>query len=198
MRKCKVPEKISTPRLLLRPLKMEDTDSYFEAEQASLKAMASYWSWAIPKSVGVIKEFIEFSMGCHNDLSPQNMYLAIVEKKSNQFLGCIWCQAINWFVPKFEISYWLDTRKTGHGYMSEAVNALTRTIFDLYDAKRVELKIFANNQKSRAIPERLGFKLEATLENNFIDFVTKEIMDGALYACTNLKKMPDLSVQVYK
>ena len=196
MKKNNTLEKIMTPRLMLRPLALDDVESYFEAEQASIKEMESYWSWAIHKSIDDIKEFVEFSMECHEHLSPQNMYFAILEKESNQLVGCIWCQTINWFVPKFEISYWLDTRKTGNGYMSEAVNALSRTIFDVYDAKRIEIKVFTTNQKSRAIPERLGFKLDAILENNFIDFITSEIIDGALYSCVNIENLPDLSIQV--
>lgn len=196
MIKNKILAKIMTPRLILRPLALNDVESYFEAEQASIKEMKSYWSWAIPKSIDDIKDFIEFCIECHEPLSPQNMYFAILEKESNQFLGCIWCQAINWFVPKFEISYWLDTRKTGNGYMSEAVNALSRTIFDVYHARRIEIKVFTTNPKSRAIPERLGFKLDAILENNFIDFVTSEIIDGALYSCVDIANLPELSLQI--
>ncbi|MCX7091767.1 MAG: GNAT family N-acetyltransferase [Legionellales bacterium] len=196
MTKNKTLEKIITPRLILRPLVGDDIESYFEAEQASIKEMGSYWSWAITKSMDDIKVFIEFSIACHKHLSPQNMYFAIIEKESNQFLGCIWCQSINWFVPKFEISYWLDTRKTGNGFMSEAVNALSRAIFDVYYAKRIEIKVFTTNQKSRAIPERLGFKLDAILKNNFINFITNEIMDGALYSCVDIENLPELSIQV--
>lgn len=93
---------------------------------------------------------------------------------------------------------WKDTRQTGHGYMSEAAHALTTVLLTEYAAKRVEIKVFITNQKSRAIPERLGFKLDAILENNFIDFVTQDIIDGALYSCTDIKKLPALAVKFFK
>lgn len=59
--KLKVIAKIKTPRLIIRPINLNDVDAYFNAEQASIKEMSPYWSWAKPgKSINDIKEFINF------------------------------------------------------------------------------------------------------------------------------------------
>ena len=108
----------------------------------------------------------------------------------------IWIIRINWFVPSFEIAYWLDTRETGKGYMTEAVNALSRACFTVYQAKRISIKIFLNNDKSKALPLRLGFKIEGELQNYFINFASEEVVDCLLYACCNIDSLPPLKIQI--
>lgn len=96
----------------------------------------------------------------HQKECPPEMNFALVSKGSNQFLGMAWFYPINWYIPSFEIHYWLDTRLTGNGYMTEAINALSKTCFTLYGAKRVQVSMSVNNKKSRIIVEKLGFSLE--------------------------------------
>lgn len=192
-------QKIMTDRLIIRPLTIFDATIYHEAELASAKDMAPYWSWVNPnKPLTDIEAFLREAESCHQKNTPPAMYFAVIAREDQAFLGCIWYAATNWFVPRFEIGYWQDSRRSGQGYMTEAVNALTRGSFILYDAKRVEVKVFVTNQKSRAIPERLGFKSEAILENYFIEFVTHEILDGAIYACTHINDLPPLKMEIIK
>lgn len=187
--------RITTPRLIIRPLVLADATQYHHAELASVKEMSSNWSWVSPnKSMADIERFMKEAEVCHQKSNPKNMYFAITLRENNELLGCIWYAEMNWFVPKFEIAYWLDTRKTGKGYMSEALNAVTRISFELYDTKRIEIKTFVNNHKSRAIPKRLGFKLEAIMHNYFVDFVTQQVVDGALYACCDIKQLQKLQM----
>lgn len=188
---------ISTSRLIIRPIMLGDADAYFEAEQASIKELSPHWSWAeTDKSVDDIKEFISYALECHKKDLPVEMYFSLLSKESKKFLGVLWFFDINWFVPNFEILYWLDTRETGKGYMTEAVNALSKVCFLIYDAKRVQIKISSNNEKSKRIPERLGFKLEAEMQNYFIDFVTNKVTNGLLYSCCNKESLAPLDINI--
>lgn len=190
-------KQITTERLIIKPLTLEDASAYHAAEIASSEAMAPYWSWVDQnKPLSDIKNFLRDVENTHAQNKPSMMFFGIFTKHNRTFCGCIWYAGINWFVPKFEIAYWQENRQCGNGYMTEAVNALTRTTFKLYQAKRVDIKIFVNNKKSRALAERLGFKIEAIMGNYFIDFVTNEIVDGALYACCDMQQLPKLDLQV--
>lgn len=80
--------------------------------------------------------------------------------------------------------------------MTEAVRALTWVSLEFYHAKRVDIKIFVNNQKSRSLAERVGFKFEAVLKNYFIDFVTKEIFDAAVYAYCDIHQLQKLGLKL--
>jgi len=197
MTNTKLISKITTPRLILRPIKLEDTDAYFAAESASIKELAPYWSWAKSgKSIDDIKGTFNFFLECHAKAQLEQMFFSIFSKDDNRFLGLIWIIRLNWFVPFFEIAYLLNTRETGNGYMSEAVNALSRACFTVYAAKRISIQIFVNNDKSNAIPRKLGFKMEGEMENHFINFVNKEVTNGFLYACCDINNLPPLEVGI--
>lgn len=50
--------------------------------------------------------------------------------------------------------------------MTQAVEALIKYCFDEIDLNRIEISAAANNEKSQAIPERLGFTREGMLRDN--------------------------------
>lgn len=62
-----------------------------------------------------------------------------------------------------EIGYWLSQDVNGNGVMSQAVKKIQDLCFERGDANRVEIRCATENKKSRAIPERLNFKLDGVL-----------------------------------
>lgn len=73
----------------------------------------------------------------------------------------------------------------------------------LDDSEEVVRKAVANwiltcdidNEQSKKIPEKLGYKLEATLRENRIKPVSGEITDTLVYARNNLSGIPELEVK---
>lgn len=71
----------------------------------------------------------------------------------------------DWTVPRGEIGYWCATNKVGHGYITEAILALTKFAWSL-GLVRVEILCDAKNLRSRAVAERwlrLGGRSEKRL-----------------------------------
>ena len=91
-----------------------------------------------------------------------NAYL----KETGQFVGKPGLMRIDKSVPKAEIGYWMRTGLVGQGLMTEAVAAVTEFAFETLRLVRVEIRCDALNQRSAAIPERLGYRLEGTLIND--------------------------------
>lgn len=58
-----------------------------------------------------------------------------------------------------EIGYWLHVEAVGHGYATRAVEALTPVALDLDGVKRVLIFCDEKNERSAAIPRRLGYQL---------------------------------------
>ena len=56
-----------------------------------------------------------------------------------------------------EIGYWLHPAYTGQGLATQAASLLTGAAFELPDVDRVEIHHDAANDRSAAIPKRLGF-----------------------------------------
>ncbi|GAB2693221.1 GNAT family N-acetyltransferase [Paenibacillus thermoaerophilus] len=95
----------------------------------------------------------------------------------NQLAGCIGLHFIDWPNRKTSIGYWLGSDFQGRGIMTRACSALIDYLFRDLDLNRVEIRAAAQNAKSRAIPERLGFVNEGTvrqaewLYDRFVDHV---------------------------
>jgi ribosomal-protein-serine acetyltransferase len=79
-----------------------------------------------------------------------------------------------------EIGYWLAERLQGRGTMTRCCQFVVRYGFLTLDLNRIQIAAATENSRSRAIPERLGFRLEGILrarENLYGRFV-----DHAVYA----------------
>lgn len=81
-------------------------------------------------------------------------------------VGVIGLHEINRMHRKTSLGYYLDKQFEGHGIMTQAVEALIKYCFEELDLNRIEISAAVNNEKSRAIPERLGFTREGMLRDN--------------------------------
>lgn len=61
-------------------------------------------------------------------------------------------------VRAVSIGYWLAQDAQGRGVMTRCVSALIRMAFETYAMNQVIIRAAPENTRSRAIPERLGFK----------------------------------------
>jgi ribosomal-protein-serine acetyltransferase len=77
------------------------------------------------------------------------------------------------------IGYWLAQAAEGHGLMTAAVSALLRHGFKNLNLNRIEIRAGVRNRRSRAIPERLGFRHEGTLRQ--AERLADRYVDHAVY-----------------
>jgi len=68
-----------------------------------------------------------------------------------------------------EIGYWIDVRQAGNGFATEVAAALVRVAFAVHGVERVEIHCAPENGASAAVPQRLGFRHEATLRRRMRD-----------------------------
>nr|WP_269450590.1 GNAT family N-acetyltransferase [Xenorhabdus poinarii] len=54
----------------------------------------------------------------------------VIEKRNQSFIGVVGFIIRDAAVPYFELGYWLDTEKTGQGYITEAVTLVERYAFN--------------------------------------------------------------------
>jgi RimJ/RimL family protein N-acetyltransferase len=64
-----------------------------------------------------------------------------------------------------EIGYWISKSHMGQGLATEVALALVKVAFLVDEVSRVEIHCDPKNEKSAAIPRRLGFVHEATLRH---------------------------------
>jgi RimJ/RimL family protein N-acetyltransferase len=63
----------------------------------------------------------------------------------------------------FEIGYWVRGDRIGQGLATETAAALTRVGLEACGAEWIEIRLDPSNERSAAIPRRLGFHEDATL-----------------------------------
>ena len=61
------------------------------------------------------------------------------------------------------VGYWLDSQQRGRGVVTDACRALVTEAFTGYGIHRVEIRCAVGNDRSAAIPLRLGFREEGVL-----------------------------------
>ena len=73
---------------------------------------------------------------------------------------------IDWNVPEFGIGYFADVRHEGNGYVTEAVNAVVKVLFEKLNAHRIQVETDDTNFRSINVAERCGFVREGHLREN--------------------------------
>jgi ribosomal-protein-serine acetyltransferase len=81
-------------------------------------------------------------------------------------VGMISLHAVNYVVNKAAIGYWLAKDHEGKGIVTESVKRLLEFAFEELRLNKVEIGVGVTNEKSRKIPEKLGFTLEGILREN--------------------------------
>jgi len=77
-----------------------------------------------------------------------------------EFAGMIGFKGTEHSNSRTEIGYWLAEKMTGKGIALQATKKMVNIAFRNMDMNRVQIRCGIGNQKSSAIPKKLGFKLE--------------------------------------
>jgi ribosomal-protein-serine acetyltransferase len=85
------------------------------------------------------------------------------------------------------LGYWLGKEYTGKGIMSLVTADLINIGFNEFPIQKIEIRCATTNFKSRAIPERLGFKNEGTLRK--AEKVYDKYFDMVVYGLLKNEKL---------
>ncbi len=77
-----------------------------------------------------------------------------------QFAGLIGFKDIDRINDKLEIGYWLIENMSGKGIATAATRKMVNLAFRNMNMNRIQIRCGIRNEKSSAIPRRLGFKFE--------------------------------------
>ena len=151
---------VTTPRLRLRPLTADDIDALlvyrgredvvryvpFEpmAREAIADRVANQW----------VSELAE---------EGQVMILGVELKESGALIGDVMLRWVSREHRCGEIGYVLNPSDSGHGYATEAAQAVLRLGFEGLGLHRIVAGLDERNDASAAVARRLGLRLEARL-----------------------------------
>ena len=181
------PVEIPTARLILRRPTLDDAVAVNDVVNASFTELSRWMIWA-RGSYGIndAKQFCKYA----SDAFDSGTHLPTLIRLPNdgKIIGAAELTSIDPEVPSFEIGYWIHTDYVGHGYVTEATHALTTFAFQKLDSNRVQIRMDSNNHRSWAIPERLGYEWEATLQSNARDNLG-QLAAYRIYAMFDIKQL---------
>jgi RimJ/RimL family protein N-acetyltransferase len=160
------PERVTTPRLVLRCWRTDDAPRLRAAIDESLPELKLWIPWAkaeptpLPSVVERLERFrAEFTAG------PEWGY-AILDGAERELLGGIGLHA-RIGPSALEIGYWVRTSKAGQGIITEAAGAIVQVALAL-GAVRIEIHCDPENPASARVAEKLGFRHAVTRRRDFI------------------------------
>jgi RimJ/RimL family protein N-acetyltransferase len=161
-----LPSSIETSRLTLRPPRTGDGPALHEALTESLLELRRFLAslpWvAEEQTLESAEAFCR--NGEANFIARRDLPFFVFEKQSGKLVASAGLHRTVWQTPKTEVGYWCRTQSCGHGFVTEAVSALTAYAFEHIKAARVELITDEENVSSRRVAERSGFTLEGILQ----------------------------------
>lgn len=191
------PLPIITSRLLITSPKVGEGSILNDAVIESFERLHQAMPWA-SRQPTLIESEIYVRQAAANWILKKNhepyLPLFIYDKNSNVFIGATGYHNYEWEIPRIEIGYWVRTSQAGKGFITEAVNALTRYAFTQLKVNRVAITCDINNIPSKNIAEKLGFVQEGRLKAHRRHPVTHIVCDTLIYARYDLKDLPVISV----
>ncbi|QPF74857.1 GNAT family N-acetyltransferase [Roseateles sp. DAIF2] len=167
---------LTTPRLLLRPLR--DTDARALFAIFSDPAVMRYWSTPPWSALEQAQASIEQDRQAI--AAGEALRLGLERREDRALIGTCSLFSISMQCRRAELGYGMARRAWGQAYMQEALQALLDFGFsEALGLKRIEADIDPRNQGSARTLERLGFVQEGLLRERWI--VGDEVSDSALY-----------------
>ncbi|MGN6258204.1 MAG: GNAT family N-acetyltransferase [Solirubrobacterales bacterium] len=159
----------------LRLLRPEDAAELHALVEANRDHLARWMPWAAGQEMEGTQRFIAETEA---QLARNDGFQAAIAPHG-PILGVVGFHSVDWTNRSTSIGYWLAEHAQGRGLMTTAVRALVDHAFDEWELHRIEIHCAPANRRSRAIPERLGFREEATLRET--ELVGGRYLDSVVY-----------------
>jgi RimJ/RimL family protein N-acetyltransferase len=156
------PYRIETERLVIRCYEPEDAPLLKAAVDSSIEHLLPWMPWARfePQSLDEKVELCRMFRG-QFDLDTNYVYGIFSPDETEQLGGSGFHKRGN--EGSLEIGYWVAASALGKGIATEVTAVQTRVGFELAGLDRIDIQVEPSNERSLAIPRKLGFTEEGTL-----------------------------------
>ena len=160
----------------LRLIDHPHTRELFELVEANREHIRRWHPWVDGLRSGdeVARAIAIWRRQCANN---QGLYAGLWFK--GRLCGMINHHNLDWANRWTALSYWLDAAHQGRGIMTDCCRAMVAHSFDAWQLNRITIECATGNTRSRALAERLGFKLEGIVRG--IEWLHDHYADHALY-----------------
>lgn len=163
-------------QLTLKLIDYQDTGVLFQLINSSRSHLDEWGNWAKEiqneaDTERLIKKYLLHFAG------KKGMHFLI--KYEGKPVGSISLKQLSWDVNSGEIGYWLSPDFVGKGIVTQAAEAILEYGFTYINLHKIEIWAAEKNEKSKNVPERLGFVKEGVRRDN--EFLHGNYFTMAIY-----------------
>jgi ribosomal-protein-serine acetyltransferase len=179
-----------SPGVELRLLRTEHAAELFSVIERNRAHLRRWLPWL--DSVKTVEDELNFLKRCEQQVADDVAFSCGIFRDGS-IVGGIGIHPIDRANRKTEIGYWLDADHQGKGLMTSACRVLVGHLFSKLELNRVIIYCAAENLRSRAIPQRLGFQLEGIhrqaewLYDHFVDLAWYAMLASQWIECGHLQ-----------
>jgi ribosomal-protein-serine acetyltransferase len=153
---------VLTPQLVLEPSLPHHAPELFEAIIRNKERLRQWLPWLTPEySLSDLTGFLEEREKENYDRSGLTCMIC----HEGRICGAIGLHLIDRRNRATSMGYWIDSAHEGQGIVTRACSAVITRAFREYALHRVEIRCATGNERSCAVPRRLGFAEEGTLRD---------------------------------
>jgi ribosomal-protein-serine acetyltransferase len=159
----------------VRPLETEDAAELHALVELNRAHLARWLPWAAGQDLDGTERFLAEAEA---QFARDDGFQARIAPEG-EILGVVGFHSIDWTNRNTSLGYWLAADAQGKGTMTTVVSSLLDHAFYEWELHRVEIHCAPDNVRSRAIPERFGFREEARLRET--ELVAGRYLDSVVY-----------------
>ncbi|WP_460217823.1 GNAT family N-acetyltransferase [Psychroserpens sp. MEBiC05023] len=166
---------LESKRLLYRAYSLKDAEVLLNLR--GNKAVSKYMDTTVPTQIEDTEKRIKDYQTAFSEA--RGITWALIDKNSEKLIGDFGIWHIDHKNSRGEIGYILHPDFWGKGYMFEAMNTLIRFGFNTINIHSYTANVNVNNDNSKALLLKFGFKLEAYFRENF--YYDGQFLDSEIY-----------------
>jgi len=159
------PASFDTDRLTIRAPRFGDGAQIAQAARESLNDLRPWMAWARDEP-NVEDSEARVRQRMADWIARKELLLLGFLRNTDTLVLSSGLHRIDWDARSFETGYWVRAKYAGQGFVTEAVNGITRFAFEHLEANRVQIRCDAENVRSIAVAKRCGFLLEGRLRHD--------------------------------
>jgi ribosomal-protein-serine acetyltransferase len=162
----------------LRLLEESDADELYAVIDANREHLEPWMPWVEHEHEPA--DVLPFIRATRRQIADNDGLQTAIVDPEGRIVGMVGVHNVDWPNRKTSIGYWLARGEQGRGTMTAAVRVYVNHAFATWKLNRIMIQAAVENTRSRAIPERLGFREEGILRE--VERVGARVLDGVVYA----------------
>ncbi|HXH70815.1 MAG TPA: GNAT family protein [Pyrinomonadaceae bacterium] len=155
----------------------QNAEEIYRAVRENFEELKLWMPWVTDDySIETARDFIKTNL---LEFAENNTF-AVAVVLDEKIVGTLGFHHFDSANKSVQMGYWLDKKAQGKGLATKCCRVLINYAFEDLKLNRIQINCNIENVKSRAIPERLGFKLEGI--HRQVEWLNNEFRDWAIYA----------------